>query len=89
MMDDPTPLPVLAFSEAVYDEDEPIAPTVTFPLGKGTVAVDVDRRRDPLPGLAERNVALRVFILRLLDPEDLGHAVSPEVRAEAGKVLGA
>lgn len=30
--------------------------------------------------LAERNVALRAFLLRLTDPEDLGHAVSAEVR---------
>ena len=30
--------------------------------------------------LAERNVRLRAFLLRLIDPEDLGHAVSPEVR---------
>lgn len=30
--------------------------------------------------LARRNVALRVFLLRLTDPEDLGWSVSPEVR---------
>lgn len=36
--------------------------------------------------IADHNVKLRSFLLRLLDPEDLGHAVSPEVREEA-KVL--
>lgn len=30
--------------------------------------------------LAERNTRLRAFLLRLTDPEDLGHAVSHEVR---------
>lgn len=30
--------------------------------------------------LARKNVSLRVFLLRLTDPEDLGWAVSEEVR---------
>lgn len=30
--------------------------------------------------IAARNVELRAFLLRLLDPDDLGHAVSQEVR---------
>lgn len=29
----------------------------------------------------------RAFLFRLLHPEDLGHAVSPEVRAEAARIL--
>ena len=33
--------------------------------------------------IAMDNVLLRYFLLRLLDPEDLGHAVSEEVRKEA------
>ena len=33
--------------------------------------------------IAMDNVLLRCFLLRLLDPEDLGHAVSEEVRKEA------
>lgn len=37
--------------------------------------------------IAARNVELRVFLLRLLDPEDLGHAVTQEVREEAHKLL--
>ena len=37
--------------------------------------------------ITAHNVALRSFILRLLDPEDLGHAVSPEVRQKAGTLL--
>lgn len=46
---------------------------------------------EALTAAAERitahNVALRSFILRLLDPEDLGHAVTPEVRLKASRVL--
>lgn len=30
--------------------------------------------------LADYNVLLRTFLLRLLDPDDLGHAVTQEVR---------
>lgn len=30
--------------------------------------------------LAERNLLLRCFLLRLLDPEDLGYACTAEVR---------
>ncbi len=30
--------------------------------------------------IALRNVELRVLLLRLIDPEDLGHAVNGEVR---------
>jgi hypothetical protein len=35
----------------------------------------------------QRNLELRAFILRLLDPEDLGHAVSNEVRQAALEAL--
>ncbi len=37
--------------------------------------------------IAMRNVMLRAFLLRLLDPEDLGHAVTAEVRHEALRLL--
>lgn len=37
--------------------------------------------------LAAHNVQLRTFLLRLLDPEDLGHAVTPEVRQLASKLV--
>lgn len=30
--------------------------------------------------IANRNVQLRTFLLRLLDPEDLGHCTTDEVR---------
>ena len=47
-----------------------------------------------LDGLLDKNAELRaglckrdVFIRSLLDPEQLGHAVSEEVRAEAKTVL--
>lgn len=30
--------------------------------------------------IAYRNIELRRFLLRLTDPDDLGHAVTPEVR---------
>lgn len=38
--------------------------------------------------MAERNAQLRRFALRFLDPEDLGHAVNPEIRDAARRVLG-
>lgn len=37
--------------------------------------------------IAAHNVALRSLLLRLLDPDDLGFAVSAEVRDEAIKLL--
>lgn len=40
----------------------------------------------PLDILLE-NSNLRAFIRRLVHPEDLGHAVTPEVRQLAAKVL--
>lgn len=39
-----------------------------------------DALRSAAQRIAEHNVRLRSFLLRLLDPEDLGHAVTPEVR---------
>jgi hypothetical protein len=38
--------------------------------------------------IAARNVGLRSFLLRLLDPDDLGWAVSSEVRRLACEQLG-
>ena len=37
--------------------------------------------------LAAHNVQLRAFLLRLLDPEDLGHAVTGEVRQLASQLV--
>lgn len=40
------------------------------------------------PGpLADHNAKLRAFLLRLLDPEDLGHAVTSEVRKLARELV--
>jgi hypothetical protein len=39
--------------------------------------------------LAARNVELRRFLLRLLDPDDLGWAVSEEVRQLVREILNA
>jgi hypothetical protein len=36
--------------------------------------------------LADYNVRLRMFLLRLCDPEDLGHSVSAEVRQLAAEL---
>ena len=41
---------------------------------------DLDAIEAAAARLADRNVKLREFLLRLTDPEDLGHAVTPEVR---------
>lgn len=40
-----------------------------------------------LERLVNRNMELRAFIIRLLDPEDMGHAVSNEVRQAAREAL--
>lgn len=40
-----------------------------------------------LQRIVERNLQLRAFALRLLDPEDLGHAAGREVRAAARQAL--
>ena len=37
--------------------------------------------------LAQRNAEMRAVLVRLLDPEDLGHAVSGEVRRLVSGVL--
>jgi hypothetical protein len=42
---------------------------------------------DDLPAIVAQNIALRSFLLRLLDPEDLGHAVTQEVRAEVQRLV--
>ena len=36
---------------------------------------------------SQHNIELRCLLLRLIDPDDLGHAVSNEVRAEIVRVL--
>jgi DNA polymerase II small subunit/DNA polymerase delta subunit B len=42
---------------------------------------------DQITRLVTRNMELRAFLLRVLDPEDLGHAVSVEVREAARQAL--
>jgi|TARA_R110000803_G_scaffold122436_5_gene190429 hypothetical protein len=37
--------------------------------------------------ISQRNVQLRSFLLRLLDPNDLGHNVTQEVRELVNKLL--
>ena len=50
-----------------------------------------DLREQALEAAAEniamRNVQLRSFILRLLDPDDFGHSISQEVRDAAQQLL--
>nr|DAF60668.1 MAG TPA: Iron dependent repressor [Podoviridae sp. ctwJH20] len=48
---------------------------------------DIETLRAAAERIAAHNVALRSFVLRLLDPEDLGHAVSAEVRQRASSLL--
>ena len=48
---------------------------------------DIETLRAAAERIAAHNVALRSFLLRLLDPEDLGHAVTPEVRQKASTLL--
>lgn len=37
--------------------------------------------------ITDHNIRLRSFLLRLLDPEDLGHAVTNEVRRLASELV--
>jgi hypothetical protein len=37
--------------------------------------------------ITDHNVRMRTFMLRIVDPEDLGHAVTDEVRKIAGALL--
>lgn len=37
--------------------------------------------------IADHNIRLRTFLLRLLNPDDLGHAVTPEVRKLASELV--
>jgi len=48
---------------------------------------DIETLRAAAERIAAHNVALRSFLLRLLDPEDLGHAVTPEVRKNVSVLL--
>jgi hypothetical protein len=43
--------------------------------------------QDAADNIAMHNVQLRSFLLRLTDPEDLGHAVSAEVRRMASALV--
>lgn len=53
-----------------------------------------EERHQPVPDLdsltriVDRNVAMRGFLLRFLDPEDLGYAVNEAVRDEVRVLLG-
>jgi len=48
---------------------------------------DVEIMRAAAERITAHNVALRSFMLRFLDPEDLGHAVTQEVRDLAKGLL--
>lgn len=48
---------------------------------------DIETLRAAAERITAHNVELRSFLLRLLDPEDLGHAVTPEVRQKATVLL--
>lgn len=48
---------------------------------------DIEIMRQAAERIAEHNVQLRSFLLRLLDPDDLGHAVSAEVRSLASRII--
>lgn len=42
---------------------------------------------DLLERLVNRNIELRAFLLRCVDPEDWGHALPADVRQEAAVLL--
>lgn len=41
---------------------------------------ELDSYKATAESLASKNVMLRCFLLRLLDPDDLGHSINQEVR---------
>ena len=51
------------------------------------VARSMSQLEDAAWAISQRNVQLRSFLLRLLDPNDLGHNVTQEVRELVNKVL--
>lgn len=48
---------------------------------------DIETLRKVTETVTEQHKAMYLFIERLLDPEDLGHAVTPEVRQKAYYLL--
>lgn len=48
---------------------------------------DLDTLKAAAERIAAHNVVLRSFLLELIDPEGLGHAVSVEVRRKASILL--
>lgn len=51
------------------------------------MSIEYNALRAAAEAIAGRNVELRSFLLRLLDPEDLGHAVTHEVRQLAREMV--
>jgi predicted nucleotide-binding protein len=47
-----------------------------------------DDAHGSLERIVDRNIQLRAFALRLLTPEDLGYAATPEIRDAARQALG-
>lgn len=48
---------------------------------------ELDLLKRAAQSIAEQNLRMRDLLTRMLDPEDLGYAVSNEVRAEIKKVV--
>lgn len=48
---------------------------------------DTETLMSAIERITQHNVALRSFLARLLDPEDLGHAVTYEVRQKTYRIL--
>lgn len=51
-------------------------------------ATDTARPADSLSRLVDRNITMRAFLLRFLDPEDLGYTVNEALRDEVRALLG-
>ncbi len=58
---------------------------IAHPLSRGIS--DIEQTGEAMLDLLRENGQLRAFIRRLTHPEDLGHAVTSEVRQLAAKVL--
>lgn len=46
-----------------------------------------EKNKAAIDKIKEENKSMRLFLSRLLDPEDLGYAVTPEVRLKTYRIL--
>lgn len=81
----------LLSSKPAHDPMAPYGAAMSAPTSTGSQPSSSSTQQDQAllqaaQSLADYNVRLRTFLLRLCNPDDLGHAVSPEVRQLAAEL---